>query len=360
MVGMFLSLLLFAGNCPKCPPGKIKVAVFELNCSGIDKELLVTISDLLRIDMEDCGEYIVMNKADMLNALNDSLSVNGGTEEVSKVCEKIGVSYAVTGNIVKLGNKLIISVGLIDRWEKIRIFEDKVTASSIEDLDATIKNLAKALCTQKKISESINVDNITEADAKPKLRRESYSTGGIMLGYIFPMSGSLGKEVKTMNYYPYRVEMKGDLRAIPGIGSYYIYETSYYMGQASGTWYFKGETVFMDIGFSGYRFLSLADISPFVGGGLGMTWGSKVTGVDSSLSWDGLSYNYETHRESFDGMSANVGAGVEFLRTYDFHFLLTLKYTVIFAEGNPNGPSIYFGMTYKKSGGGGIGNCCAF
>ncbi|MDD5529303.1 MAG: hypothetical protein PHX21_04660 [bacterium] len=345
MMGMLLSLLLLAVNCPKCPPGKIKVAVFELSGTGVEKELLTTVSDLLRIDMGDCGEYIVMSKADMPDS---SLFVNGGTEEVSKICEKIGASYAVTGNIVKLGNKLIISVALINRWEKIRIFEDKITASSIEDLDATVKRLALALCQQKKSKGSVNVENVTEDEAKPKLRRETYSTFGVIVGYFFPLENSLGKYAQTTDIFSNTVTPKGDLTSIPGWGVYYIYETARYMGQAAGSWYYKDATSrFANLEFSGYRFLSLGDISPFIGGGLGVAFfGNKLTGIDSTYGY------YRPITESFDGMTASAGIGVEFFRTYDFHFIFSANYNIIFTDGNPNGPSIRFGMTYKKKSGG--------
>ncbi|MDD2889908.1 MAG: hypothetical protein PHE49_04610 [bacterium] len=367
---ILLSLLLFLGNCPKCPEGKIKVAIFEVSGAGIEKEFLTTISDLLRIDLEDCGEYIVMSKEDMMGALNGNLSVSGGTEEVSKVCEKIKVSYAVTGNIVKLGNKLIISVALIDRWDKIRIFEDRLTASNMEDLETTIKRLAEALCKQKKASENVTVDNVTEAEAKPKLRRTSFSTGGGVVGYIFPVGGSFGKEGKGYSYIysgdSNRDEIiGGDITQMPGLGMFYIYETSYWMGEVAGTWHFKGQSYLLDIGFSGYRFTSLQDVSPFIGGGLGMALGSRITGVDSNYSYSynyldstyDTTYYYYTNPESFNALLVSFGGGVEFFRTYDFHFLLNVKYNIIFAEGIPNGLSVYFGLIYKKSG---ESNCCGF
>ncbi|MDD5529304.1 MAG: hypothetical protein PHX21_04665 [bacterium] len=362
---ILLSLLLFMGNCPKCPPGKIKLAVFEISGSGIEKEFLTTISDLLRIDLEDCGEYIIMSKEDMMEALNGNLSSTGGTEEISKICEKMKVSYAVTGNVVKLGNKLIISVALIDRWEKIRIFEDRLTASSMEDLETTIKRLAEALCKQSKAKENVTVDNITEAEAKPKLRRTSFSTGGVMVGYTFPtVAGSFGKKVEqTYDYDTYNsiYRVTGNVGPIPSVGLAYIYETSRYMGEVFGTQNFKDGTEFLSLGFSWYRFTSLEDVAPFIGGGLGMVWGSKVTGVDSTEhydSWDTTYYyRYTENRESFDGMLLSVGGGVEFFRTYDFHFLLNVSYNIIFAAGTPNGLSIRFGLIYKKSG---DSNCCSF
>ncbi|MFA5031870.1 MAG: hypothetical protein WC614_02520 [bacterium] len=370
---ILLSLLLFLGNCPKCPEGKIKLAVFEINGAGIEKEFLTTISDLLRIDLEDCEEYIIMSKEDMMGALNGNLSVIGGTEEVSKVCEKIKVSYAVTGNVVKLGNKLIISVALIDRWEKIRIFEDRLTASNMEDLETTIKRLAEALCKQSKAKENVTVDNITEAEAKPKLRRQSFSTGGVMVGYMFPMGKSLGKEVDYgydgYGYEGYTSRVKGDIGSFPLFGLAYLYETSYYMGELFASVGSKGSTFMGIVDFSCYRFMSLGDVSPFIGGGLGMAWGDKVTEVivikDSSLHYsyypDSTYYSYYTYEKKvtdrIDGMMASVGGGVEFFRTYDFHFIVSAGYNIIFSSGTPNGLVIRFGLIYRKSG---ESNCCGF
>jgi hypothetical protein len=101
----------------------------------------------------------------------------------------------------------------------------------------------------------------------------------------------------------------------------------------------------MAVEFGGYRFLSLEDFSPFVGGGVGMCWGTMPKASDSEYSW--------FTPETFNGLSLTGGGGMALFRTYDFHFLVSLKYNIVLAEGAPNGFLFSFGLTYKKSGGGG-------
>jgi hypothetical protein len=109
----------------------------------------------------------------------------------------------------------------------------------------------------------------------------------------------------------------------------------------------------MALEFAGYRFLSLADFAPFVGVGVGMCWGSIADSV-TITHYDYYSIS-RVYTRTFNGLSFSPGGGIVLFRTYDFHFLVGLKYNIVLAEGVPNGFLFSFGITYKKSGGGG---CC--
>lgn len=358
MVGL-LALLIF-GDCNHCPPGKIKVAVFEMTGAGVDKELLTTVSDLLRLELAECIEYKVVEKECMTDTTGKMLTATT-MEQAVEQSESLKVSYAVIGNITKLGNKLIISVSLVDRWSKQKVFTDKITSSNIEDLETVVKRLASGLCKREKASDRVTVETITEAEAKPKLRRESFHTVGLLLGYMFPMGGSYGKKIEGDIYGNGSPKIEGDVTEMPGGSIAYLYETPYYMGEVAYGFYKRSYSSLWGINFSGYKFLSLNDVSPFVGGGIGMGWGWNKVVVDTNYWVSGVSdtnWYYNTEPKGFDGLSLSLGGGIVAFRTYDFHFIVSIKYNIILASGGtPNGIILGFGVTYKQSQKGG---CCIF
>ncbi len=346
MLGL-LWVLLFA-ECDGCS-AKTNVAVFEFEAIGIEKDLVTTISDLLRLELSECDKYKVIDKGTMIDTLGEDLVVSSMDKAV-EYSDSLGASLVVIGHMSKLGNKIIISVSLINKWEKERIYTDKLTSSSVEDLETVVKRLAASLCEMKKAKESVTVETVTEEEAMPRRRRESYHTAGFMLGYLFPMGGSYGKKVESELWDD--VRLGGNIKAMPGGSFLYFYETPYYMAEVAWRFHARSNASLFGVGFSGYRFLSLEDISPYIGGGLGMSRGRRVMSIDTT------DYYYDIPGENFDGLTLDVGGGIVAFRTYDFHFLANLKYHIVFAEGTPNGFILSFGISYKKKGGGGCG--CGF
>ncbi len=347
MLGL-LWMLLFS-NCDGCS-SKTNVAVFEFDAIGIEKDLVTTISDLLRIELSECNKYKVIDKGTMIDTLGEDLIVSGMDKTV-KYSDSLGASLAVIGHMSKLGNKIIISVSLINKWEKEKIYTDKLTSLSLEDLEMVIKRLAGSLCEMKKAKESVTVETVTEEEAMPHRRRKSYHTVGILLGYMFPVGGSYGKKVDGNRY---ESQLSGDIEQMSGAMGIYIYESSKYMAQMSYKGYSKSKSSLANVTFSGYKFLSLEDVSPYVGGGLGMAWVRKFTSIDSTYD----SYYSYIDTPRFDGLSLEFGGGIMLFRTYDFHFMVDMKYHIVFTEGTPNGFIFSFGVSYNKKDGGGCG--CGF
>ncbi|MCK4306941.1 hypothetical protein KAW50_01795 [candidate division WOR-3 bacterium] len=352
MLGL-LWVLLFT-ECDGCS-SKTNVAVFEFEAVGIEKDLVTTISDLLRLELSECDKYKVIDKGTMIDTLGEDLVVSSMDKAV-EYSDSLGASLVVIGHMSKLGNKIIISVSLINKWEKERIYTDKLTSSSVEDLEIVVKRLATSLCEMKKAKESVTVETVTEEEATPRRRRESYHTVGLLVGYLFPMGGSYGKKTEG-NWYE-DTRLSGDVRRMPGGSGVYIYENPNYMAQVVYRLHGRSQSSLANVAFSGYRFLSLEDISPYVGGGLGMGWGTITTSVDSTYSEYSETWHYHINPESFDGLSLELGGGVMLFRTYDFHFLADLKYHIVFGGGIPNGFILSFGISYKKKSGGGCG--CGF
>jgi hypothetical protein len=124
----------------------------------------------------------------------------------------------------------------------------------------------------------------------------------------------------------------------------------------------RTDNIYTGVEFAGYKFLSLEDVSPFGGGGIGMGWGSRVVGIDTNYySWERWDYDgdsaytvydtsYSYDRKGYDGLLISIGCGVTLFRTYDFHFFISGKYLFLLCSDYPNGFMVTFGLTYKMGG----------
>jgi hypothetical protein len=76
--------------------------------------------------------------------------------------------------------------------------------------------------------------------------------------------------------------------------------------------------------------------------------------------WD---HQYGQGRVTNNGLALSLGGGLMGFRTYDFRFVVDLRYTMVFAElGNEDshqGISLTFGVTSPRKEGGTRG-CCIF
>jgi TolB-like protein len=349
---IFVAFLLLPFE--ECPPirEKPRLVVFEFQGIGVEKELNAIVSDLFRVELTECPRYRVIHKEVMQAVLGDTLGVRN-MDEIKEKSALLKAKFAVTGRITQLGTKIILSVSLIDARNKVAIFTDKLTSSTVEDLEIVIKRLSDALCTMEKAKTKVTVETITQEEAKPKLRRQSYHTVGIFMGTLMPIARSYGRKVEGEDYYYWdwerrRVRLGNYISQMLGYGFSYLYETSYYMAEVTAKVYTESESAFLGFIFSGYKFLSLEDFSPFWGGGLGMGRGTRVTGVDSTWREYDSTWRYEPKREDFDGLIVEIGGGFMFFRTYDFHFILNLKLNIMFAEEIISGVTINFGISYKS------------
>jgi hypothetical protein len=273
-------------------------------------------------------------------------------DEVKEKSALLKAKFAVTGRITQLGTKIILSVSLIDARNKVAIFTDKLTSSTVEDLEIVIKRLSDAVCTMEKAKTKVTVETITKEEAKPKLRRQSYHTWTLLLGYLIPMGASYGKEVENGYYVE---ELGGDVSSMPGYGFAWLYETTYHMAEVVVRVHGRKGSSHFSVAFCGYKFLSIEDFAPYIGGGLGMGGGGKVTGIELEDSW--VDSQGDTHRvyrakeRGFDGLMAEIGGGFMLFRTYDFHFILNLKYNIIFADEIISGFILNLGISYKGESG---------
>ena len=216
----------------------------------------------------------------------------------------------------KLGSKWVFSSTFLNVSDGA-VFNQRLTALSIEDLEAVTQRMADALLKNKTLEQVATVDNITEKEeTKAPERRRSLSSSGLSLGYLYPADerhfnnhGAVIRIAILNNW-----EMRNNL----------LLNTELVWGAFDAS---IGGDMNVDYIFSS------SDISPFLGGGLGLHY------VNSADLGD---------NDRHSGPALNAQGGLLLFRTYDLHVMLLGQYQVIFNDDVAQNFSISVGFTVGR------------
>lgn len=324
-----------------------KIAVIDFKPIGVDPSLAEATTTLLRSDLSAYKKFSLVEVGEKVEC--------DDKERAAEIGFKVKAQKVVYGTISKLGTKYIISAYVVEVSTRNIVFQDRVTASSAEDLDTASKRLAKAIVTGKKVEDVAEIGAIVEEETKEPRRRKSFFTVGGKFGMGFPFADSYGG-VKTL--------MSGDF--------IYWYETPQFIAEfgfggvvtpITTTMGFSDTLGEMDITMRAGEFtyaqmslfylFSKEDFCPYAGGGIGMR--NCFITRDYPGFWDDYS-------ESAFGLAINLNAGLIIFRTYDFRMLIEGQYSLNMANfeefGGPHHAfKVNFGFTYKKEKDGGCGGC---
>lgn len=254
--------------------------------------------------------------------------------EAAKAAEADEVVYA---NVYKLGAKWIFSATVVGA-DGTGAFTQRLTGTDIEDMEALTVRMADALAGRRTTEQVASLDNITarEAEKEPD-RRLSLYHGGMALGYLFPVGNSFSyveeKWDGTQRRHGYDQMIRlvwlnsWEFRNNLGLGVDLTWSTPYAIGADLNLRYM----------------LTRQDISPFIGGGLGLHYVKADEGIDGD----------DNKRNS--GPALNVQGGLMLFRTYDVNVMIRGQYQVIFNSDIDHGPAIDVGVSLRdkdKRGGG--------
>jgi hypothetical protein len=196
----------------------------------------------------------------------------------------------------------------------------RLTVDRVEDLDAAAVRVARAIVEGRSTDETAQLGAVTAEEQKPDRRRHGDSGFALRVGGVVPFGrgfseGGFGLQFDVAYWYEAR-----DFSIEPRIGMRFSSESE-------GS--HRYVQVPMDIG--AHYILSLGDVAPFFGGGLGARylWARQPRTL---VVGDVLQTR---HRREVDdskwgfGMFARVG--VLFFRTYSVRLAFTVDYDVTFA-----------------------------
>ncbi len=244
-----------------------------------------------------------------------------------------GAAEVIHSSLHRLGSRWIFAATVMDSAGR-NAFSQRLTAGSIEDMEMVTRRMADALASRQDAEKVATVDNITqrEVESEPERRRSLYSSG-VSLGYLFPVGNSFG--------YVNRDEFGPD--------RHHEYSQMIRLGWLN-TWEFRndlnlGAEVIWSIPYAigadlNLRYLfNRGDVSPFVGGGLGLHYVKSDEGPGTPAN----------KRNS--GPALNAQGGLMLFRTYDVNVMLRGQYQVVFNSDVDHGPAFDVGVSLRPKEG---------
>lgn len=272
--------------------GQTTILVFDFNSTGIDESTVFSVHELFKTELSDYGYSV--RSAPRGDICEDDECAAQGAEEA-------GTQEALYGSLVKLGDKIIVNVYVVDTTGK-RVHSDRLTSETVEDLDVVIERLSKGIYEGVKAGDLIDKTNVTESEAREPRRRKNYYTFGINIGYRFPLGDSYGEEEMWL----YEGLAMYELKKVFISGRGYI---------SSG-----GDATCFGLNIGAYYITNPTDLAFFVGGGAGLEWAAVPVDPDhGDMEW-----------VTDDAPSVMVSGGLIAFQTYDFHLMLEARYQATF------------------------------
>jgi len=310
ILGLFFSL-----QAQTTKSGSIAIIPFYVN--GIDQRTISTSEELLRMEMEKVS---LKNVSLLKNESLKSFDPNCTSEEcAAAVGKEVNADQVVACQVLRLGQKLIVQYFLIDVPTKKIVVADKLTSTSIEDLDVVMKRIALSVTQQESAEKAAQVGAITANETKPFFLRSGRRFNNWSFGYLYPQKGySTGDRSFTM-----------DLK-LGSESEDFDYGVQFFIREGFGA----------NI-FSSYLFTK-KDICPYVGAGVGFHW---VT-IDNGTSFNQPLLVDPNKDKKGDGFEVLVNAGLKLFHTYNFGVNLNVSYARTFNDLKSEGVIVTIGFMY--------------
>jgi hypothetical protein len=261
---------------------KAALVVLPFTGSSIDSASKQTAIKLLRRELDRSDNYKVIADNGALTPCSDvACAIDAG--------KKAGAAVVVYGGFGKLGTKLLISYSVFDVATRAEIVSGDVSASSTEDLDVAITDVAHRVTTGK--DETLVVPTRV-------LNRPPY-VGVIGVGF--------GEMYRTGGFNNITKAVAFDLR--------FSLEYPKYSLNLLSAWRYGPM-----LNFGGSYIFSPGNFAPYLGGGIGYH-------VFGNVSDDPYASSDE---EVSSGFQMIIGGGLWILRTNDLRFFANLDYMKTF------------------------------
>ncbi|MBI4977744.1 MAG: PEGA domain-containing protein [Spirochaetes bacterium] len=132
---------------PKIKPG-VRLAVMSLNAQGIDAASALTVSDMLRTEVQKTGMFTIIERSKMDTILKEQEFQQTGCSDAScavQVGKILNVEYLMVGSIGRLGNKLVLNASLVDIESGKVVYAEQVSSGNLESMDVAVAQFASRL-----------------------------------------------------------------------------------------------------------------------------------------------------------------------------------------------------------------------
>ena len=340
-----LALLAIVGSA-QAAPNDGRLVITGINLSNLAESDRSAAKTLFLQTLGEVRKGVLIDNADSacqsVTCANRLMTTNQAQKAIWMSVLKLGKTYTLSASLVKAG----------DSSADVR----RASVASVDELPNTADQLLRSLMSGKSVAEEGTIDNVTVAESEDApLRRQSLSMRGFVIGPMYPIGSSYSKLDYNTTYrtssstYPYES----------------IYDTTYttdhprqVLNMGITWWYEFRQNLAMDVEakvefpsalafqMDVVKFFAKSDISPFVGGGLGMEY---VFPDDP-----------DTKNKMNLGPQLNFQGGVMLFRTYNVRAMFRGGYQYTFNSDHDQ--AIYFELgvlfapTPPRRGGDGVTN----
>ena len=281
---------------------KIYMPYFEI--INVHPDYQYSTARLFKGYVDDAGAYEVV-----LPPKPASLVEQPSQDSVRMAAKESGCAFFLLGDLNRIGETVILNVAMYGTGDGKRIWGDRLKASGPDDLDPIFQKLARVLKSKEKAADDGDIYSVTSYDSKQLRQVKVRNSIGISIGGVFFTPGLLfGKEWEE----PF----------VGGLGVFWAYDSRNILFELDAETYPLAENSRQSsLSISAFKPFTSKSITPFGGGGLGIT----------SAGTEYLNQNSEGA-----GLSVHGGGGIIFNRTATVQLRLQGRYVVgLFNMGAP-------------------------
>jgi hypothetical protein len=291
-----------------------RITVFSFRSAGVDSGMGEMIAMLVRNRLSGFEELRLVEPPPGVEAY--------GLDAALAAASQLEASKAVTGSVALAGYKYLIDYQLVDVSSGKIVLSDRTSVGRPDELDLVADRIATSIRLKRPFGSTLVADNATGLE---RSRNTGLSAFYLMTGYAF--TGTQPAGVMSPGHSLFTLEA-GVSYETPGIIAQSV------MGLRRGKYDFN--ELYFDLLF--HKAFSPGDVTPFVGGGVGV---------------HRLSYGNGARED--DGLALIASGGVILFRTQYFRIAGALKGEVVLTEdlGPVTCGSLTFGLTSPTVGPGG-------
>lgn len=293
-----------------------RLVVFDLQPVGVDSSVTTLATMLFRDRLVDTDSFRLVGPLAEVAVQT--------VEEAAVAATGVGADLAIVGSVAQIAHKMLISYKLVNVATGGIELSDRVTISSMEDMDLTLERMALAIARRESFTQTGEMGTYTRTEIGQRAAMTSFF---LVTGYTYPMQHQFPGDPGSMLF---------TLEAAVS------YETPDILAQGI-MGYRRGKYEYRELYFDllVHRLFSRSDVSPYLGGGIGVH--------QFTISPPG---QYELED---DGLALIGSAGIILFRSQFFRIVGGLRATAVVTEdwGVNYLGSFNFGLSSPPAGPGG-------
>jgi hypothetical protein len=251
-----LVALVMALGTSRAFANQLRVAVLPMSGVNIHPGYLEAARDIFKDHLMGTGQFYVIGVPG--HPPDHELT----PDEALERGRAAQADLVVTGHIIHLAGTARVRITALRTSDGSIAYSDGMTtAGGPDDLDPVMKRLAVGFATGKPVSQTGEIDSVTQREADPYLKQTATRVFGVRVGAIVPLD-----------------RPEGEVTTGTGLGIFWLYDAREFMGEIWGDFYVASAERFsiFDFGIGGYYPFTRKNITPYAGGGA--AWSASQLG----------------------------------------------------------------------------------